>query len=298
MEFTLPTTRTEMFDTLKDIFYYYRMKRIEYDDVELKKLNLPRINYVKLTDSELTSKAEKLVAPEQTAKVRDYKSKLNERLIELTSQIEIEENNSSALAVTVTEEYDKAKNELQARAQALGVSDSTILVEQLSLLESQKAQRLTEIEQELLEKKSNILAEIESVNQAIESAEQFFITEHTEEKVKKFVEIKDEQDKLAREIQKYNNSLEEKEQRQANAILEANANLKLKFLQITSQGLSKDQLIDMGYYADVVDCVCGYYNTLPAETAFNEISNEPKLAIYLDDYYTDIVYMYQIRKSN
>ena len=51
----------------------------------------------------------------------------------------------------------------------------------------------------------------------------------------------------------------------------------------------------MGYYADVIDCVCAYYDTLPVLTAYQDLASENKLAIYLDDFYQDIVYMYKSR---
>ena len=94
---------------------------------------------------------------------------------------------------------------------------------------------------------------------------------------------------------KYNNSLDEKEQRSKNAIAQSNATLQLKYLEINSNNLSKDQLIEMGYYKDVIDCVCAYYDRLSALDAWRAISNEPKVAVYLEEYYTQIVSMYQLR---
>ena len=51
----------------------------------------------------------------------------------------------------------------------------------------------------------------------------------------------------------------------------------------------------MGYYEDIMRCVCGYYDILTAVNAYQDILNEQKLSIYLDDYYESLVYMYKMR---
>ena len=84
-------------------------------------------------------------------------------------------------------------------------------------------------------------------------------------------------------------------QRYDNSIKETKCSLKLRFLDISSGEFTHDQLVKMGYYEDVIRCVCGYYDTLSAGDAYFDISSERKLAIYLDEYYTEIVYTYKLR---
>ncbi len=297
MNYTLPTTKAEMFETLNEIFHHYRVKLPDYDDVELKRIQLQRIEFTPLTETELINKAEQLVKAEQSAQIREYKTSNSKRITELNCQLGALSENLSKQVALIKEEYEKSKAELQAQAIKLGVSDSTILVEQLALLESQKLDKLAELDKEVLRKEAEMLAEMEALNQASNLAESYFSSEHLAEKEKKLIEIKDEQEKTIREVQKYNNSLDEKEQRQSNTIQEASATLRLKFLQICSEGLSKEQLIEMGYYKDVIECVCGYYNTLSAVEAFSDICNEGRLVMYLDDYYHEIISMYQIKAA-
>ena len=61
---------------------------------------------------------------------------------------------------------------------------------------------------------------------------------------------------------KYNTSLEEKEMRSKNSNLSANASLTLKYLEIRSKSFSKEDLVNIGYYEQVIKCVCAYYNTI------------------------------------
>ena len=71
--------------------------------------------------------------------------------------------------------------------------------------------------------------------------------------------------------------------------------MELRFLDISSGEFTHDQLVEMGYYEDVIKCVCGYYDTLSASNAYYDITSEKKLAIYLDEYYSEIIYTYKLR---
>lgn len=127
------------------------------------------------------------------------------------------------------------------------------------------------------------------------AAEERFNDVFLAEKAQKTIEINDEEQALIRDLFKYNNGLDEKEQRYANVIKQTNANLEIKYLQVESNYFGKDQLIEMGYYEDAIDCVCAYYDLLPPADAFGDIKTESKLMIYLDEYYQTLVYMYKTR---
>ncbi|MBQ7348506.1 MAG: hypothetical protein IJW47_00785 [Clostridia bacterium] len=67
MAFPTPTTKEEMFSILKDIFYYYRVKRAEFEEIVLVPLSLKRMEYTPLDDEKLLEKAQSLIAYEQSA---------------------------------------------------------------------------------------------------------------------------------------------------------------------------------------------------------------------------------------
>jgi hypothetical protein len=66
-------------------------------------------------------------------------------------------------------------------------------------------------------------------------------------------------------------------------------------MEIQSSEITKDQLIDVGYYEDVLTCVEGYFNALSPLDAYNEILQESRLMIFMDEYYEHIVYLYKLR---
>jgi len=111
----------------------------------------------------------------------------------------------------------------------------------------------------------------------------------------KITELTEAQQEKIREVFKYNNGLTEKEQRYQNTIKQTNASLLLKFMSLRQGEFTKDELVEMGYYKDVIACVCNYYDTLDTLTAAQQITHDQDIPIYLDHYYETIVYMYTQR---
>ena len=297
MQFTLPTTKTEMLETLKEIFYYYRIQRIEFDNVDLERLSLERLVFQPLTDEQLLLKATEILASEHTKDIREKVNihetnvkKLNEQLISLNQ-------NALSLIDNINQEYLLAKDKIEQNASAWAITDTSLITSQLAELEGQRIEKISQIEQDLAVKRAEIEGQIVVELENKNSATEYFSKEHTQQINAKVIELKKEQEKTIRDVKKYNTTLEEREQRNANTLKEVEATLKLKFLQICSEGLTKDQLVEMGYYQDVIDCVCAYYNTLEPVQAFKDVSNETKIVTYLDDYYNQIVYMYQVKAT-
>ena len=143
------------------------------------------------------------------------------------------------------------------------------------------------------EKIASLTAEIEGLNLKMTNIDDYFNQIHQSEIDAKVIELKDKQEQKRIEVFKYNNSLDEKEQRYSNTIKESKCSLRLRFLDISSGEYTKDQLIDMGYYNDVIRCVSGYYDTLEPLTAYQDILDERKLIIYLEDFYETFVHSYK-----
>ena len=96
-----------------------------------------------------------------------------------------------------------------------------------------------------------------------------------------------------REVFKYNNDINEKIQRAESNNLKTTLTLKVKYLEIRSQPVPHDDLVELGYYAKVVNCVTAYYNLFTPKEAYNDIKNEVQLTVYLDEFYEYIVYAYK-----
>ncbi len=297
MEFNLPKTLTEMYSILNDLFYYYRIKRQGYEEITMKELNLPELEFTPLTVEELTEKAEKLVAEEHAREIESKKLDLTAKIkaIEVKKenlQIGAEQNVAKVNAL-----YEGSQEKLSNTCINNGLINSTFYTDKSIALEEEKNQQINKINQNLTNETANLNAEKIALEEQLSQVEEYYSSFHQKAVDAKVIELTEEQDKTIMEVFRYNNGLEEKKQRYKNTLLRQNAELNLKFIEITSGEFSKDQLVEMGYYDDVIRCVCGYYDTLDSTTAYRNISKDKKVPIYLDEYYSNIVYMYGVQSG-
>lgn len=295
MEFDLPSTKTEMYAVLNNLFYYYRIKRQSYEDVILNELKLERMEFTAETEEELKKRAEKLVAPAQERELLEYKRKIDEEINGLKSKLQLVEADADEQTADVLKLYADSIKAIEEKALKAGLFRASVTVDKTASLAEEKNAKLQEIASNKNSRVAEINAKLSALKKKAENAESEFLYLHEKDVEKKTAELVFEQLETEREVFKYNNGLDEKEQRYVNTIKQINANLKLRYLDISNVEFTKDQLVEMGYYEDVIDCVCGYYDTLTASAAYKDISAEGKLAIYLDDYYQNVVYMYRSR---
>ena len=295
MAFERPTTKEEMYSILKDIFYYYRIKKAEFHQETLRPIRLERLECNLLDDKELMKKAEDLVAYDQLLEMDKLHVKLNEELENYKHKYRESTRVYNLTVEKIIENYNKSALNIQEQALKRGVGLTSVVTAQLAELESKKNDYLSDAERQCEEEKGFYSSKIDEITERMSHLSDEFTEAFERQKTQKFIELKDEQDKLEREIFKYNNVINEKEQRSINSVAQSNATLQLKYMEISSENFTKDQLIEMGYYVDVIDCVCAYYDTLEPYTAWREIANDEKVVIYLEEYYTQVVFMYQSR---
>ena len=294
MQFNLPTTKQEMYVILNDLFYYYRVRREGFEDLNLKELDLQRLEYTPKTDEELEAHARVLLAPEQQREIDNYLADLRAQLEQLSLKKLLVEDNAEKEIEQVEKLFNESVEKIQKQAIKSGLINSSIVVDKTTQLESDKNLRIADI----VAKKNKEIVEISitenTLNAKLNQGADIFSVVHEKDVNKKVLELIESREKTVQEVFKYNNGLDEKEQRYANTIKQVNSSLKIRFLAITAGEFTKDQLVDMGYYSDVIRCVTGYYDTLEPITAYQDISAEKKLAIYLDDYYQNIIYGYRM----
>ena len=295
MTFTKPTTKEEMLSVLKEIFYYYRVKKIDFEKETLEPLVLTRLDFSPLSDEKLLEKAGDLVACEQQSEIIKLKRSLGQEIDDCKEKMNQLTKAYNLAVEQITKKYTKSVYDVKQEAIRRGVGLTSVVSAQLAELESDKNQALSEAEQSYESDYGFYESKVTKLTERYENLNEEYAEIFDSQKRQKYLELKDEQDKLEREVFKYNNSLDEKEQRSVNSIAQSNATLQLKYIEINSGSLSKDQLIEMGYYTDIIDCVCAYYDTMDALTAWRTITNDGKVAVYLEEYYTQICFMYQSR---
>lgn len=296
MEFSTPRTKSEMYDTLKSIYSHYRLNAVVYADEEKEPLNLDEMSLNVLTREELLLKAETLVKSGIIREKQERKDSLTEKLEKLSLKLEKVDQDYQKIFDKVETDYEKIKENIKKEAIKKGLTYSSLTTEKMYEAESKKATLVAKYEQEKGNKITEINVEISAVQNEIESLDAFYDDLLNKDINKKFEELNDEQEKLKREVFKYNNSIKSTLVRYKNTCLMSSAELELKYLEIRAKGFSKEALVDMGYYKDVVNCVSGYYNTLNNDVAaFNDLKQETGLMIYLEDYYSNVLLIYKVR---
>ncbi len=295
MEFNLPTTKEQMYAVLVELFDHYRVRKEGYEETELKDLVLERLDITEETDSELLLKAKKLLEAEHEREIKNYETELSSKVVALQEQISLLERHCVQEVASITNLYRESVSKVQNQAVKSGLLNSSIIVDKTALLEDSKNQKITQTIQEKDYQVALITAEMEELNAKLSASTEYFEAIHQKDINKKFVELCDERAKKKIEVFKYNNSLDEKEQRHANSIKEAKSSLYLRFLDIKAAEYTKDQLVDMGYFKDVINCVSAYFDTLEPLTAYQTFLAEKQLVTYLDYYYEQVALVYKLR---
>lgn len=295
MQFTLPTTKKEMYEVLAQIYSYYRIAREGYSEAVLKPLELDDMSFTELTSAQLEEKAAMLVKATHEREILALKKSVKEKIAALESKKEAVLKNAETLKEQINATYAASEEKTEKQAVKSGFAHSNVIIDKIAELEAKKNAALSAAEADKNAQVAEIETEISAQNAALIAADEYYEGVHASETKAKAAELKEEQDKIAREVFKYNNSIAEKIQRYDNYINVTIKSLRLKYMEVKTTSYTKEQLVDMGYYTDVMDCVCAYYDLLSAEDAFQDITSETKLIGYLDDYYQNVLYMYKMR---
>ncbi len=296
MQFATPTTKNEMYQILREIFYYYRIRKDPFEELELSMLELERLEFTPLSTLSISSKARKILKPVQTQRINQYVAGLDQKITELNAKLSSLPTKKQTQTDAINSRYASSLEKLERVLSKNGLNGTSVAINELSRLEANKNAELSALENSILDESSNYSAQIEALTERKNSASTHFSQMHEQEIGAKEVALMDEQDKIEREVFKYNNGLDEKEQRYRNTLIQIRSNAMNKYNEINQIEYSKDQLIEMGYYTDAIKCVTAYYDTIdPAQAQSDFLQSERGLMVYLDEYYSDLLYTYRLR---
>lgn len=295
MEFNLPTTKEEMYATLTELFHYYRYQKSNFELVEQLSLKLDKIDYTVPDNETLRARAETLLDAEEEKEILALKKDINERIAKVNSQITSTTQNYEKLEENAKTLFEQSQVKLREQAVKNGLINTSAYLDKLTSLEKDKNEKLISISTQKDNALSELNATLAMLEESLANADTYYSSLHEKRILAKVDELNEKAETTAREIFKYNNTLEIQMQTHENTIKRSNMSLYLKWMEANMVELTKDQLIDLGYYDDVVRCVCGYYDRMEPLNAYNDYNKERRLAIYLEDYYSNVAYMYGLR---
>lgn len=297
MQYQTPTNKSELLSTIKEIYHYYRVQRIEAPQIELVTLDLPTLNFNEKTEEELIEEAKKLISASHQREKNKSIEETKEKLASLEILIASANQATQSLIDKITELYTQSQEKIREEGTVKGFATSNAVLDKISQLEEEKNQKITDA----IEKNHQQVALYESqkaeLNIKLTSLDEYFILLFEKEVEAKVIELKTEQLKRREEVDKYNNTISEKNLNSQNNILKAQANLDLRYKEIIIPEPSKDALVDMGYYDDVIGCINSYYLSIDAREAYQDLLNDKTLLICLDHYYQDLLYAYKLRAN-
>lgn len=297
MTFEKPTTKAKMYEVLQQIFNYYRVHYERPSDIELQPLELERIEYSEYSDDEFLAQAKAILASDKEREIVEYKEQIDKQIAEINTKL-ISLNAEKETAVEkVVALYDDSLKKIEEQVKLNGITESSILVDQTTQLEVEKNNKITEIVMSYSNKNSEYTAEKAALEVLKNQADTRFNTIYEKKEIAKILEYNHKQADYVRDIFKYNNSLKEKEIKYSNQLAKINLDYKLKYLEIQATTLSKDELVNLGYYDDVLTCISGYYDSLSPLAAYQDFVEEKRLMVFLDDYYQNTLYFYKIRAT-
>ena len=297
MNYTIPTTKAEMYQSLNEIYQFYRLNRTTYEHVSLDVLEIDEIEFTPLTDAELRLKAQTVLAYGQGIKMLEKKTELSRKIAEIDEKILLLDSEYSEKAEKTESDYSEKISKIETDANKKGLMRSNITITKLSELLAEKDRKIALLTIEKQQKQTGYLSIKSSLSDELDDLDDVYTALFAKEVDKVFYELKDKQDEKILEIEKYNNSVNEKNTRSHNNALFNEATLDIKRIDAQAEGLTKEQLMDLGYYKDVIDCIYAYYSTLPPQNAYSDILTESKLLLYLEDYYDDTVSFYRLRAT-
>ena len=295
MQFTIPTTKEQMNSTLQEIFYFYRIRRQSLEEVSLKPLELEKIQKVTLTLEQIQEKANLLVTPEVEQLKQKEKQKLQLEINKINLQQSILANKKESAVAEVHKVYQERILRVEEQAYANGTQNSSAVVFEINRLTTEKEEKAQELALEYEVQITALQGQESAINDYIEHLDDFYQELKAQKVNKKVEELKQEQEKELMEIDKFNLGVEERIQKYANSIIRQKADIEIKRQQLNGQFFTKDQLIEMGYYNDVITCITGYYDSLSPQLAKQEFIKDKEAMIYLEEYYDTLLNVYIMR---
>ena len=224
MQFTTPTNIDEMYQTLTDIFYYYRIKRESYEVLDLQTLNVTRLTFTPFSDEQLTEKAKELLSGTQQREVLKLKKEISEKISVLEVKISSTNENYLIEVENVNSRFNESEEKIKLEATNKGLLNTNITLIKLAELETAKNNQLALLENQKNDKVSEYQSQIAALNTEMSLADSYYSEVFQGELLAKVEELKLEQDKKIMEIQKYNNSLDAEEIKYENNIPNVIAN--------------------------------------------------------------------------
>lgn len=293
MEYQIPTIYEDLLQILRQVFNKYRMNIPSYEPVTLEKISLEKLPETKLEESELQEISKQLLKGEQQREIFEREQSLAKDIKVAEEKLGQLEGEYLALKNGVIKEYETKIKAYKIEAEKRGIANSTISVEKISSIYAEMQEKINLLETEKSQTKTKLQETIARLSLQKEGVKEYYKSLHESEIASKTAELKSKESERQIEVIKYNNQVEEKMVKHANQVEQTQLTSALKYFELKIQPMSKDELIDVGYYEEVLYYVKGYLDTMTASNAYRELLDRAELITFLDDFYEETLSLYK-----
>lgn len=288
MQFETPSTKAEMYATLKEIYTFYRLQSPVYKEETLVDMTIPTLTITNKTQAQCKEEATLTLSAEHTREIERVKSELEDKILALDLAVGKLNQEKAEKINKLQLEYEEKLQNANDQALEKGVSVSSIYLAERNKIVNEKADKINQLNRYYDFRTLQIQAEKEVLETRLSSVEEYFSPIHQKEIDALTSKLYKEYQANKLEIEKHNNTVYEKNVKYKNVMIQNRASLELKFMEVKKEYSTAD-LIDMGYYEDVLRCVFGYYDTLSTDEAYEDVIYERDLMYYLDTYYEGVL---------
>ncbi|MBQ9104424.1 MAG: hypothetical protein IJY57_05025 [Clostridia bacterium] len=293
MEYVTPTSHEELINTLRDIFVYYRIQKQDFYPEEMQKISLEKLPDINRSESELFELAKTLLSGAHEKEIFNYKQGIALEIENIEKSLQQLEETFEKKVSALNVSHANAIEEYKILASKNGIMNTDIFIEKVSTLKADFEMEISKLNSEKQLEIQELNSKKEELIIKKENAKSHFEMVHTAEVNSKTAELMELETQNHYDILRYNNSVDEKNIKYSNYVDQLRASLLLRYLEIRSEPLSKDELVNLGYYTDVIECIDAYYSTLTPTEAYEDMIGDPTIGMYLEDYYQIILMHYK-----
>lgn len=244
-------------------------KKYSYNYNEPSSIDLKKMEYETLSDSEIETKAKNSLAEYYNQGVEKINSQNTDKISSIDKKIESEKLDTQNSKDNINKYYDKAKESASNEALKRGLGRSSIILNKLESYDKEKINNLIDLDKQLSTKINTLNTEKDTLISQKENALKSFDIEYALKLSNKISSIKDEIALAEKEAIKYNNDIALK---QASYELNAESNRikNTKSLLEYEKEYGEDAL-ESAKISEKFDIAYDYLMTLSKEDAINFI---------------------------
>lgn len=246
---------------------------VSYDKKQ--KLKLDKIDYKGMTDSEISELARSIFEDEAKTQKQTLADTAEVKKSNLTDKKAQAETSAERSRGQIKAEYADAAQATENNALKRGLGRSSVVLGNLTELETQKLAELTENDKQLQSTLKSINGEIAQLEVELGGAQKAADQKAESNITEKIAELKTERENKLTEALKYNNDVTAEETRTNNALVPGSYN---EAYAVKAFEAGRDK----------ANKVMAYYSTMSPEQAYNDFVSDSKMETYLGEFYDEM----------